>query len=111
MKPSTFLKLSCLAILFQLHGGATAADDQTYSVARDVRSISSPEGHSIALIIYRPANLPDPAPAVLYMHGGGYVIGSPRSHRHLAADIALAAGTRAFTAGLDLKEIGAGNGC
>ena len=23
--------------------------------------------------------------AVLYLHGGGYVIGSPRSHRHLAA--------------------------
>ncbi len=34
---------------------------------------------------------------VLYLHGGGYVIGSPRSHRHLAADIAVAAGTRAFT--------------
>ena len=34
---------------------------------------------------------------VLYMHGGGYVIGSPRSHRHLAADIAVAAGSRAFT--------------
>ncbi len=34
---------------------------------------------------------------VLYLHGGGYVIGSARSHRHLAADIAQAAGTRAFT--------------
>jgi epsilon-lactone hydrolase len=33
---------------------------------------------------------------VLYFHGGGYVIGSPRSHRHLAAAIALAAGTRAL---------------
>jgi monoterpene epsilon-lactone hydrolase len=31
--------------------------------------------------------------AVLYLHGGGYVIGSPRSHRHLAAAIAGAAGT------------------
>jgi monoterpene epsilon-lactone hydrolase len=29
---------------------------------------------------------------VLYFHGGGYVIGSPRSHRHLAAAIARAAG-------------------
>ena len=28
---------------------------------------------------------------VLYLHGGGYVIGSPRSHRHLAASIAVAA--------------------
>ena len=31
---------------------------------------------------------------VLYLHGGGYAIGSPRSHRHLAAAIARAAGTR-----------------
>ena len=29
--------------------------------------------------------------ALLYLHGGGYVIGSPRSHRHLAAAIADAA--------------------
>src|SRR6266487_423606 len=28
--------------------------------------------------------------AVLYLHGGGYVIGSPRSHRHLAAAIGRA---------------------
>lgn len=34
--------------------------------------------------------------AVLYFHGGGYAIGSPRSHRHLAAAIARAAGTRAL---------------
>jgi len=33
---------------------------------------------------------------VLYLHGGGYVIGSPRSHRHLAAAIAGAAGTSAL---------------
>src|SRR5436309_7522900 len=33
---------------------------------------------------------------VLYLHGGGYVIGSPRSHRHLAAAIARSAGTRAL---------------
>jgi epsilon-lactone hydrolase len=34
--------------------------------------------------------------AVLYLHGGGYVIGSLRSHRHLAAAIARAAGTAAL---------------
>jgi acetyl esterase/lipase len=34
--------------------------------------------------------------AVLYLHGGGYVIGSPRSHRHLAAAIAAAAGVTAL---------------
>jgi monoterpene epsilon-lactone hydrolase len=32
-----------------------------------------------------------PDAAVLYLHGGGYVIGSPRSHRHLAAAIGVAA--------------------
>jgi len=37
-----------------------------------------------------------PDAVVLYLHGGGYVIGSPRSHRHLAAAIAGAAGTRAL---------------
>jgi len=30
--------------------------------------------------------------ALLYLHGGGYVIGSARSHRHLAGAIAAAAG-------------------
>jgi phosphinothricin tripeptide acetyl hydrolase len=30
--------------------------------------------------------------AVVYFHGGGYCIGSPRSHRHLAAAIGRAAG-------------------
>lgn len=34
--------------------------------------------------------------AVIYLHGGGYVIGSPRSHRHLAAAIAAAAGVTAL---------------
>jgi monoterpene epsilon-lactone hydrolase len=32
-----------------------------------------------------------PGAAIIYLHGGGYVIGSPRSHRHLAAAIGRAA--------------------
>ncbi len=43
----------------------------------------------------RPAGARDDA-TVLYLHGGGYAIGSVRSHRHLAAAIARAAGTRAL---------------
>src|SRR5258705_1675699 len=38
----------------------------------------------------------EPSRVVLYLHGGGYVIGSPRSHRHLAAAIAGAAGASAL---------------
>jgi len=39
---------------------------------------------------------------LLYLHGGGYVIGSPRSHRHLAAAIAGAA--RASALSLDYRR-------
>jgi acetyl esterase/lipase len=48
----------------------------------------------------RPASA-EPGRVVLYLHGGGYVIGSPRSHRHLAAAIASAA--RASTLLLDYR--------
>jgi acetyl esterase/lipase len=40
----------------------------------------------------RPPGARDDA-TILYLHGGGYVIGSPRSHRHLAAAIGRVAGT------------------
>jgi epsilon-lactone hydrolase len=38
----------------------------------------------------------DPSGAILYLHGGGYVICSLQSHRHLAAEVGRAAGTRAL---------------
>jgi len=36
--------------------------------------------------------------ALLYLHGGGYLLGSPASHRHLAAAISEAAGISVFSA-------------
>ena len=38
----------------------------------------------------------DTQAAILYLHGGGYVIGSAHSHRHLAARLAEAAGITAL---------------
>src|SRR5690242_12544439 len=35
---------------------------------------------------------------VLYLHGGGYVIGSPDTHRSLTARLALATGCAVFSA-------------
>lgn len=35
-------------------------------------------------------------PTVVYLHGGGFVVGSPRSHRQTAARLAQAAGARAL---------------
>jgi monoterpene epsilon-lactone hydrolase len=36
----------------------------------------------------------DPDRTLLYLHGGGYVMGSPNTHRKLAADLSRAAGVR-----------------
>jgi acetyl esterase/lipase len=36
----------------------------------------------------------DPTRLVLYLHGGGYVMGSPDTHRKLAGDVARATGVR-----------------
>ena len=36
----------------------------------------------------------DPSRTVVYLHGGGYVMGSPHSHRKLAGDVSRAAGAR-----------------
>ncbi|MDR3508130.1 MAG: alpha/beta hydrolase [Caulobacteraceae bacterium] len=38
----------------------------------------------------------DPTKVILYLHGGGYVAGSSRSHRHYVARLAQAAGTIAL---------------
>lgn len=38
------------------------------------------------------------AGAILYLHGGGFVMGAPATHRHLAARLALAAGVPAMVA-------------
>ena len=43
----------------------------------------------------------DPGHVVLYLHGGGYVMGSPRSHRHMVAAIALA--SRAQAVAIDYR--------
>lgn len=36
----------------------------------------------------------DPSTVILYLHGGGYVLGSLQSHRHLVAEAGRAAGAR-----------------
>lgn len=38
----------------------------------------------------------DDAPVIFYLHGGAYIMGSSRTHRRLAANIAIASGCRAL---------------
>ena len=40
---------------------------------------------------------------ILYLHGGGYVVGSINTHRRLAYDISAASGARATAVVDDLK--------
>jgi acetyl esterase/lipase len=42
-----------------------------------------------------PANVAPDAPVLLYLHGGGFTLGSPRTHAALAGHLAQAAGLRA----------------
>jgi len=44
----------------------------------------------------------DRSSAVLYLHGGGYVIGSLDSHRHMVAEVGRACGARALSLGYRL---------
>lgn len=68
-----------------------------YPIAADVKvgPIAAQSGGMLAgeQLTYAEAR---PGTALLYLHGGGYAIGSVRSHRHLAADLARAAKTRAL---------------
>lgn len=44
---------------------------------------------------FRPAGVAHDAPVILYIHGGGFTIGSPNTHRGLIGHLAEAAGLRA----------------
>lgn len=55
------------------------------------RRIEAAEGHEIGALVYRPRDASPPRPAVLHIHGGGYVAGSMHmmdgANRKLAAEL------------------------
>ncbi|HEY8375466.1 MAG TPA: alpha/beta hydrolase [Nannocystis sp.] len=51
-----------------------------------------PGGGRIAVRIYRPRGLPRPAPALVYFHGGGFVLGGLDSHDAVCRVLAAEAG-------------------
>jgi len=58
----------------QMGTGPLAAEGFAGTIERVL--LPSPEGHDVPVIVHRPDALPDKAPAILHIHGGGYVIGS-----------------------------------
>ncbi len=56
------------------------------------RGITAPQGHELSLLIMRPMDLPETAPAVLYMHGGAFVVGSTAAMQASNSRMAVEAG-------------------
>jgi len=56
------------------------------------------DGAQIAVREYTPAGASGPLPALVYFHGGGWVIGNIESHEGLCARLATIAGCRVFSA-------------
>src|SRR6478609_7612140 len=48
------------------------------------------DGHEVPLRLYRPAGSGDPLPVVAFVHGGGWVLGSPRMYDPLCSFLAQA---------------------
>lgn len=71
--------------------GVIAEAPATPGVAIEDRTVNGPDEHEIPIRIYRPESAAGPLPALLWMHPGGYVIGSvlmdELTMRQLAVDI------------------------
>jgi acetyl esterase len=71
----------------RFHGPLPAALD----VADTMLPVAA--GGAVPVRVYRPARAGSaPAPCVIYLHGGGWVLGSPASHHGITADLADGAG-------------------
>jgi acetyl esterase/lipase len=63
------------------------------AIQRRVRR-SSVQARGVPCDWFEPRDVSPSAPVVLYFHGGGYVFGSPATHRHLVANLAVRARAR-----------------
>ena len=78
--------------------GRLALDEAQSSSVRkhpvDIEDLTITEGPSVqlALRILRPQNAQAPLPVVVYIHGAGWVFGSPQTHDRLVRELAVGAG-------------------
>lgn len=69
--------------------------DGSHFVADVIRRTGPPRKVGMIDAIWASKGRPDRRKVILYFHGGAYIAGSPRTHRHLGAAVAGAAGVRA----------------
>ena len=68
------------------------ADDATFPADVDETWLTVPAGvGDVKILLVKPPGTQAPLPVVLYMHGGGWILGSALSHGRLARDLATAA--------------------
>jgi acetyl esterase len=72
-------------------GMAACSGPGDQSVTAADRRVPGPAGE-IPLRVYTPPGADGPRPVVVYLHGGGFVIGSIRSHDGLCRDLTAATG-------------------
>lgn len=70
----------------------------------EIRDIESEwEGRHVELRLYRPLESDTAAPALVYFHGGGWVLGSLDSHDHICRMLASLAGTTVLSVSYPLS--------
>ena len=73
---------------------ATEEMAKLFPLAADIKNEKVGAGGVPAEWVWAPNS--DPSTVVLYLHGGGYIVGSMNTHRELASRICRAAGARAL---------------
>jgi acetyl esterase len=63
-----------------------------YPVDIEDRTITDRPSAQVAVRILRPQNAPAPLPVIVYIHGAGWVFGSPQTHDRLVRELAVGAG-------------------
>ncbi|MGD9955281.1 MAG: alpha/beta hydrolase [Candidatus Nanopelagicales bacterium] len=87
--PMAYLPLSFNPTVVKLYRQAPAPSVDLGDVALDVRTLPPAGGlDGVDVRIYEPPGRADGSPAVLFIHGGGYVIGSAAGDDALCADLA-----------------------
>lgn len=61
-------------------------------MARTVEEMFEAGGHALRVRVHVPEGAPDPAPALVYLHGGGFTLFSIDTHDRLAREYAAAGG-------------------
>jgi acetyl esterase len=78
-----------MAIIRQLPPGTIPSMDLPVGTLGEIRTLAMPgKGGEIALRLFDPRTERGPGPVVVFLHGGGFVVGSIDTHAAIAAEIA-----------------------